>query len=833
MFNNLDDEESIDDDQLPAALSQQLGQLIMGAAQQFNAENPNLDINFFAPVIGGEENFDMDPDEDYLFDSDSDSCMEDGDESTQQIFTSLGDSHVVRRLSFHKNVENVYRFPRLTSNSDHCYEEIYRLLEEIELLCKVWRRRVEHPYTAHIAPQSPPPVSQSDSCLREGEDYNSSDYEFDSDEEEDYDQPPGGVNETLTKKKFCQSAKLFHQLFPSVRQFETFQRYLSKIKKYVFRVIFQLFLDTLPPATRYSIPQELWEKIWKFTQNSYFRYKSSVPLLLDNTYYKSGLRAGSSDIAGLEKSRIGDLFGALGNIHMLVFEGLFKNPHILQPSPIFELEMGGGGIEDHCRSLWKSSIQGARTAFTRMQHLDQMFSDTMENSDVSEVYNFGSDLSIQLESGCVVISDISLNLDIEGYTLDPSSSLIVSQSVCPIFCLLGRYSMDENRYGLLLVLVEAESGNVVQIIETGHSYENHLIDVGSHRVRRKGGQDWKKHFYLSNNRISLMCRNTDSEKDHIKIWTFPIQGEGKINKNVLPIVDSVVATSSSSLFRHNAVASISHTDSGVLLVHQSPFSMMTTATMYSINSSEMLLSICWNEDIMFLGTHMNSRALLRSKTNRTLMLFSLLSGEVVCVWRETDLNSEFGVVGGDSWSAVFDSCVNCNQLLLFTRTLSAYKLVEFDPNNEMIRPRTLLTGQIVGAIDGLSPSVRLLGNVLFNNANRELVSMDSNQEKHVKCHEVVGFSLNQRSKHNIVNMGSDRRTAGEALLNEISFKWWDEPGFFPLEGNWDPEKRPMFFIAPHKAAVLLEDCSVIRTFDMGMSPRAVIESELAEYRKET
>ena len=33
------------------------------------------------------------------------------------------------------------------------------------------------------------------------------------------------------------------------------------------------------------------------------------------------------------------------------------------------------------------------------------------------------------------------------------------------------------------------------------------------------------------------------------------------------------------------------------------------------------------------------------------MLFSLLSGEVVHVWRETDLNSEFGVVGGDSWSA--------------------------------------------------------------------------------------------------------------------------------------------------------------------------------------
>ena len=73
---------------------------------------------------------------------------------------------------------------------------------------------MEHPFTAHIAPHSPPPLPPSESCLREGEDYNSSDYEYDSDAEEDYDQlPPGGVNETLTKKKFCQSAKVFWWLW--------------------------------------------------------------------------------------------------------------------------------------------------------------------------------------------------------------------------------------------------------------------------------------------------------------------------------------------------------------------------------------------------------------------------------------------------------------------------------------------------------------------------------------------------------------------------------------------------------------------------------------------
>jgi hypothetical protein len=96
MCNDEDTDEDIGDDQLPPGLSHQLG-----AAQHFNADNPNLDINFFAPVFGGDEDFGMNPgDEDmYLLDSDSDSYTED---SLQQIFTSLGDSHVIRRLSFHR-----------------------------------------------------------------------------------------------------------------------------------------------------------------------------------------------------------------------------------------------------------------------------------------------------------------------------------------------------------------------------------------------------------------------------------------------------------------------------------------------------------------------------------------------------------------------------------------------------------------------------------------------------------------------------------------------------------------------------------------------------------
>ena len=41
------------------------------------------------------------------------------------MFTILVDGHVIRWFSFHQYVENMYRFPRLTTRSDHCEEEIY------------------------------------------------------------------------------------------------------------------------------------------------------------------------------------------------------------------------------------------------------------------------------------------------------------------------------------------------------------------------------------------------------------------------------------------------------------------------------------------------------------------------------------------------------------------------------------------------------------------------------------------------------------------------------------------------------------------------------------
>ena len=127
--NNSDNNSDDMEDELSPELSAQLGDLILGA-HQFNVDNPNVGINFMQ-VFGGDEDFGFNPGDDEmmdLYDSDGDSYLDDVEDSVQQIFTSLGDSHVIRRLSYHKGAGTSYQLPRVTPEATHCYEEVYRYI---------------------------------------------------------------------------------------------------------------------------------------------------------------------------------------------------------------------------------------------------------------------------------------------------------------------------------------------------------------------------------------------------------------------------------------------------------------------------------------------------------------------------------------------------------------------------------------------------------------------------------------------------------------------------------------------------------------------------------
>ena len=76
------------------------------------------------------------------------------------------------------------------------------------------------------------------------------------------------------------------------------------------------------------MPDELWEKIWKMTQHPYSEQES----------FHSGLKHVKRDLVEIEQDRVTDLFGAVGNLHMMVFEILYKHAYITVTPPLLELE---------------------------------------------------------------------------------------------------------------------------------------------------------------------------------------------------------------------------------------------------------------------------------------------------------------------------------------------------------------------------------------------------------------------------------------------------------------------------------------------------------------
>ena len=296
---------------------------------------------------------------------------------------------------------------------------------------------MDHPFTAHI--ESPHTTGD---WVREGEGYSSSEYEYDTDEE-DYLKTKlsnHSINESQTKKKFCQSAKIFYQLFSSKSQQDSFLRFVSKTKKFVFRIIFSLFLEALPEDVRFKMPDELWEKIWKHSQNSYFKYKAAVPITMDNLYYKAGFKSSpDTGLRSVEVERVKSVFGAFGNLHMLMFEILFKSPGLLQPSAGLELEVGS--LSDHYSlGVWRQCVQQARTSLLRLQQLDSYFSGKYHHTDVpsdnevdhqiflddckNSVRSEETQLSSQVQQGALYIHDLQMNLQDPLLKIAPAAALI-------------------------------------------------------------------------------------------------------------------------------------------------------------------------------------------------------------------------------------------------------------------------------------------------------------------------------------------------------------------------------------------------------------------------
>ena len=158
------------------------------------------------------------------------------------------------------------------------------------------------------------------SGLRIGQDYNESDVESDTTDLRHTFRSKTNVNLTLTRKKYCQSTKVYYNIFNSEFEFEQLQNQIKAMRKHVFNIAFNLFLQNVPTE---KLPNELWEKIWKIT------LLEKEPDM--SPTHSSGTREKIRKWTLFENERITDCFGAAGNIHMILFEILYKHAQIMLP----------------------------------------------------------------------------------------------------------------------------------------------------------------------------------------------------------------------------------------------------------------------------------------------------------------------------------------------------------------------------------------------------------------------------------------------------------------------------------------------------------------------
>lgn len=89
---------------------------------------------------------------------------------------------VLRILFFYFLCFSLFSLHKTLPAKIECYEDLYRLLEEVELMVRTWRKRCDHAYTAHLRADPQAAAAENYDQLRLGEDYGFSDYEIEDDD---------------------------------------------------------------------------------------------------------------------------------------------------------------------------------------------------------------------------------------------------------------------------------------------------------------------------------------------------------------------------------------------------------------------------------------------------------------------------------------------------------------------------------------------------------------------------------------------------------------------------------------------------------------------------
>ncbi|XP_040568141.1 uncharacterized protein [Lepeophtheirus salmonis] len=320
--------------------------------QYFEFDNPELSLGLedsffdFSNEIHGESDEFYSDDEDdlgsYHYDDHYWRC---GD--GKQLFLKVKDSNVAESSVF-SQLEN-------PESKEWHYEALFFLLEELETFFLTWKRRTTHSFTIHL---------KSDNENTTG-----------SDTDEERPQKSLITNAALSKRKYCESTRIFYSIFPKYDQFYQVYREIQGIKNRILDIRFALFLSSIPSDIVRQLPDELWLKIWRFSANP----RDTIALNYQPYFQETTVL--------VEKNRLSQLFLSVFRLHKIMYKILFT--FLLKHPPMQEMQMYSDTSMNIIAGLLWCHFYDIKRNLSRLNDLDSTLKKRNEVMDLKTKMNHG------------------------------------------------------------------------------------------------------------------------------------------------------------------------------------------------------------------------------------------------------------------------------------------------------------------------------------------------------------------------------------------------------------------------------------------------------------
>ena len=696
-----------------------------------------------------ESDYDYDAVDEWMdwFDSDDDDSEFSENEDHNKIFITLEDSkHVLKNLCFHKAInDGKLRLPRCRKKET--YESTYRVLEELEFLLKTWYKRTKHNLTAHLsrkdeeaAGASKADTSSVDQELRLGMDYESNDFAYESDDElGHYCRPKHqSVNETLTKKKYCQSTKMFYEIFESEQVYKDLLTYVYKVKKCVFDRLFANFINLLPDEKREKLPNEIWEVILKKTQHPYSENREET--------FNVGINAESEEATRLHQDRITDLFGAAGNLHMLVFETLFKHAYITMTPAMMALDSVdmkhcSGRKVSYLKSLFQRFRKNLEMAAFRFSHMDEiktvaedLGNVNLSGEDEQHVDNLGS---IQRGRFTIAQDRLPLAKELSNKWLKDYQFVVTSSTYSPVIAILDQVKKADGQCYLKVLLWDVEKKRPVATIDTGSTVLETCCGNNQNMAQLL--------FAIGRDRFGFMDRQVSSTVDRyvIKNWKFDSAWNGQelgpkdCQKSLSGVLAHDTEACESSGMVDKTIVSLKCTElegRGTVFVmsHQNPYSQHSSVFVLDPQEGEIIkeCTIEFPERIVTLECVKGSRAIVKDEFGKQFIFVNLeprsdpKQSAILASYSTTDLCKDASHEHSASrfpgcvYEAKMDASPGRNEFVIFSQNLTCYQLFKYETevNKEEASEFDPLVPEVVasGSTMVYEMSWRMLNKVCLN-----------------------------------------------------------------------------------------------------------------------